>query len=780
MGYLVLARKLRPMRFADLVGQETVARALTNAVQTNRVAHAFLFAGSRGVGKTSAARILTKALNCEQLQEGEPCNVCPQCVEITQNASPDVLEIDAASNRGIDNIRDLRANTSYGPVRGRYKTYIIDEVHMLTMESFNALLKTLEEPPGNVIFILATTNPHKIPDTILSRCQRFDFLRIPVKKMTDYLARVTAEEGLTFSEEALGLIARNAAGGMRDALTMVDQVVSYAGVSPGDEQVSGVLGVLDNREVLSLLGAVLEKSVEEALKVFGDIIIRGHDLDVLLEDLLREVKDFSLFRAMKKQGPHFQDHTPATLEWYAAFKEKVNLDVLQQIFYVLLELERQLRFSESPRACFEMALLKACDVESLVGVPDLLNSVRNLLKGTPGSEGSGGGTRLPSGIPHARGREQSTTGSPPLQSGEKEDEPGPGGMRVSPNQTTPPLPTVPVAPASPDAPAEISSPGENQGESLAPQTIQTPQTTPAPAPKNSLKARAAKLQANASASSLPPSERGAGQVEKEKGGASIQEQPKKNPDKQPENETKGMADDLDGPPPAPPMEAYGGLSSSPPDLKGDANPSPSHLSPPPPSSSPSPPQSHPLGPSEAVASTSKGENKRTPFPAGTQGKREEQGQRQGAQEPEEVELPPENPFCADARWGNFLEALRPTAPRLVAELRQVEVEAISENEVVLLPPGRGMNLDGAELEKHGGILTEVFGPSFHLRVNHDTKKISRPGYSLGGWEQLKKKVQEAKAREKASQDEAVTQVLGYFPNGKIEKIHIQPDSEKVK
>ena len=210
MDYVVLARKLRPMRFQDLIGQETVAKALVNAVLTERIAHAYLFTGSRGVGKTSTARILTKALNCTNPQQGEPCNTCENCTEITNNAAQDVFEIDAASNRGIDNIRELRENTKYTPTKCAYKTYIIDEVHMLTTESFNALLKTLEEPPSRVLFVLATTAPHRIPETILSRCQRYDFPRIPLPVMVDYLARVTAEEGLTFGR-----------GGLRSSLEML-------------------------------------------------------------------------------------------------------------------------------------------------------------------------------------------------------------------------------------------------------------------------------------------------------------------------------------------------------------------------------------------------------------------------------------------------------------------------------------------------------------------------------------------------------------------------------
>ncbi|HKI99150.1 MAG TPA: DNA polymerase III subunit gamma/tau, partial [bacterium] len=381
MDFVVLARKLRPARFEHLIGQETVVRALRNAILTDRVAHAFLFAGSRGVGKTSTARILTKALNCEHPQDGEPCNECSNCREITLNTSPDVYEIDAASNRGIDNIRELRENTKYAPVKSRYKTYIIDEVHMLTMESFNALLKTLEEPPPHVKFILATTNPHKIPETILSRCQRYDFARIPVATLTDYLADVTQREGIHISRPALETIARNAAGGVRDALTAVDQVISYAGQEASDEQVLGILGLSDNREVYGLLGAVLDKALPEALAAFAAIRERGHDLNVLLEALIREVKDFSLYLSLDGNTTAFADHAPDALALFTERRSRVTLDELQQLFYLLLEVEEQIKRSDFAQACFEMGLVKACRVQPLVGVRELLAQVRALGSG---------------------------------------------------------------------------------------------------------------------------------------------------------------------------------------------------------------------------------------------------------------------------------------------------------------------------------------------------------------------------------------------------------------
>ena len=414
MDYVVLARKLRPQRFDELIGQETVARILRNAVRTDRAAHAFLFAGSRGVGKTSAARILTKALNCLQPAEGEPCNACANCTEIADNASPDVYEIDAASNRGIDNIRELRENTRFAPAKCRYKTYIIDEVHMLTTESFNALLKTLEEPPSHIKFILATTNPHKVPDTIQSRCQRFDFPRIPVRTMVDYLQTVTQGENITLSAAALENVARNANGGMRDALTAVDQVTAFAGTAPGDEEVLDILGLMDTREVLTLLGAVLDKELERALGTYAAVQQRGHDHNVLLDALLTDLKDLALYQSLGARNPYFEDHPPDTLAFYEQHAGQVSADELQQLFHLFLELEGQLRRSEFAQACFEMALVKACRVQPLVGVPELLEQVRGLLKSPPlrrhGTTGGGGqqpppDERRPAATARPRGRE---------------------------------------------------------------------------------------------------------------------------------------------------------------------------------------------------------------------------------------------------------------------------------------------------------------------------------------------------------------------------------------
>lgn len=383
MSYVVLARRLRPSRFDDLIGQETAAQTLRNAVLADRVAHAFLFSGSRGVGKTSAARILTRALNCQNPDNGDPCNSCENCVEINQNASPDVYEIDAASNRGIDNIRELRENVNYVPARCRYKVYIIDEAHMLTLESFNALLKTLEEPPSYVKFIFATTDPHKIPQTIISRCQRYDFLRIPIKTMADFLEKVVRNENLELSRRAIEMIARNSVGGMRDALTAIDQILSFSGTGASDQKVAQILGILDSESRFAFTEALLRKNEGEALRYFQELHEHGHDSHDILADLLQTIKTTALVRSLGTSPALFQDISVDDLEVFAALAKAVSADELQQIFRILLDLEEQMKRSAHTKICFEMAILQIASIEPLVGLPEIISGIQNIRSGEP-------------------------------------------------------------------------------------------------------------------------------------------------------------------------------------------------------------------------------------------------------------------------------------------------------------------------------------------------------------------------------------------------------------
>ena len=287
MSYLVLARKYRPQRFSELVGQEHVARTLTNAIAQGRVHHAFLFTGARGVGKTSAARILAKALSCVKGPTAEPCGVCESCLEIAAGNSVDVVEIDGASNTGVDDVRTLREGVRYLPAKGRLKIYIIDEVHMLSTSAFNALLKTLEEPPAHVVFIFATTEAHKIPTTILSRTQRYDFKLIPTARLVAHLEGILRAESIAFEPDGLRLLARQAAGSVRDGLSLLDQVIAYVGdAAISRDIVSEVLGVADRSLLVDLARHVLDRDVAATLRLLAAAVERGLDLGQLARAFL--------------------------------------------------------------------------------------------------------------------------------------------------------------------------------------------------------------------------------------------------------------------------------------------------------------------------------------------------------------------------------------------------------------------------------------------------------------------------------------------------------------
>lgn len=304
MSYLVLARKWRPQNFEDITGQEPITRTLKNAIKANRIAHAYLFTGVRGVGKTTAARILAKALNCEQGPTATPCNHCTQCEEITNGSSIDVLEIDGASNRGIDEIRQIIENVRYQPAKCRFKIYIIDEVHQVTKDAFNALLKTLEEPPPSVKFILATTEPQRLPETILSRCQRYDFRRISLREIVERLAAIGKSEGLNITDEALVLLAREADGSMRDAQSLLEQVLACAMPAAGDVQQSTVdaamlqeiLGLAQRKCLYDLSKAVLDGDPRRCVELVAEVINQGRDLSRLSRDLVEHFRNLLVAR----------------------------------------------------------------------------------------------------------------------------------------------------------------------------------------------------------------------------------------------------------------------------------------------------------------------------------------------------------------------------------------------------------------------------------------------------------------------------------------------------
>ncbi len=303
MSYLVLARKFRPQVFEEVIGQPHVTRTLQNALKTGRVAHAYLFSGPRGVGKTSVARILAKALNCQEGPGPNPCNRCPSCLEITQGGNLDVFEIDGASNRGIDDIRELRENIRYLPARGRYKIYIVDEVHMLTKEAFNALLKTLEEPPDQAIFIFATTELNNVPLTIYSRCQSFNFRRIAPEAMVTHLGRLVAQEQIAYREEALRLIARQAEGSIRDSLSLLDQILSFSPEEINESIIQEILGLVDRRLLLDLAQAVLGGDLKRIMGLVGQVYEYGYDLKVFFKDLVEVFRSLLLVKMGEDQGP---------------------------------------------------------------------------------------------------------------------------------------------------------------------------------------------------------------------------------------------------------------------------------------------------------------------------------------------------------------------------------------------------------------------------------------------------------------------------------------------
>ncbi len=381
MSYLVLARKYRPGTFVDIVGQEHVVRTLKNAIQLNRVHHAFLFTGARGVGKTTTARVLARALNCEKGPTPEPCGVCSTCVEITEGRSPDVLEIDGASNRGVESVRELRETVRYLPSRGKYKLYIIDEVHQLTNEAFNALLKTLEEPPPHVKFIFATTEPQKIPATILSRCQRFDFRRVAVAELAEHLRQVLAKENLKLGTTALTAIVREAQGSVRDAMSLLDQVLSYAAGEPDDAKVIAALGVLDRQLIFDLWDGVLAKDADRILKVVADIDLRGHDLADLAGLLVEHVRDLMVTKVVPNPASALPERSPGEVEVLAAQAGKQSRPDLHRAFSLLVALAEDVTRSGFPRVSLEMGLLRLLEVEPVSSLAMLLERLDGVVAG---------------------------------------------------------------------------------------------------------------------------------------------------------------------------------------------------------------------------------------------------------------------------------------------------------------------------------------------------------------------------------------------------------------
>jgi DNA polymerase III subunit gamma/tau len=386
MSYQVTARKWRPQTFAELVGQEHVARTLQNALRHGRIAHAYLFTGTRGVGKTTTARILAKALNCEQGPRPEPCNQCGLCQSITIGTSLDVLEIDGASNRGIDEIRDLREKIRYAPTRSRYKIYIIDEVHMLTEHAFNALLKTLEEPPPQVVFIFATTEPQKVPITILSRCQRFDFRRVARMEIALCLAKIAEQECIHIGNEALHRIARRAEGSLRDAQTLFDQVVAFCGPEVRDDDVGQLLGSAGEDHILALLEAMVVREARSVLELLSQLLRQGHDTRELCRYLLELVRDVIVTK-VAPPGHEFLDRSPAELASLQKLGSRTTIEELQTLFELLTTTEMRVRDSAQPIWMLEVSLLKIAALPPLQSLSALVTRLEHLERRLGGMSG---------------------------------------------------------------------------------------------------------------------------------------------------------------------------------------------------------------------------------------------------------------------------------------------------------------------------------------------------------------------------------------------------------
>jgi DNA polymerase-3 subunit gamma/tau len=391
MSYLVLARKWRPQLFSEVIGQEHITETLKKAFEKGRLAHAYLFAGPRGCGKTTTARLLAKIINCEKPNRSEPDNECPSCLAISEGRHLDVIEIDGASNRGIDEIRDLREKISYAPSQGRSKIYIIDEVHMLTPQAFNALLKTLEEPPAHVYLVFATTEPHKVPATILSRCQRFNFKRLELKEIAGQLERICEMEKVKYEREALVLIARRAEGSMRDGESLLDQCLAASDGAVGLDLVRRVLGLVDSQLVIDLLKAVARRDRGAALALVERAVDSGLDLEELFLAYIEGLRNLLVMSVGGAASADVLDLSKSEVDELSAIAALLKTENLLYLFRAAARSYRELKMSAQPRYQLEAALAEAASWESAVELSELIRHIDSL-----------GGSGAPKGEPKDR------------------------------------------------------------------------------------------------------------------------------------------------------------------------------------------------------------------------------------------------------------------------------------------------------------------------------------------------------------------------------------------
>ncbi len=461
-GYRVLARKYRPQRFAELVGQEAMVRTLANALRSGRIAHAYLLTGVRGVGKTTTARIIARALNCERRGEDarsvEPCGTCEPCVAIAESRHVDVIEMDAASRTGVDDIREIIDSVAYAPVSARYKVYIIDEVHMLSRSAFNALLKTLEEPPPHVVFVFATTEIHKVPVTVLSRCQRFDLKRVSPELLMDHLKAIAGREAVTVEDEALRILARVAEGSVRDALSLLDQAIAFAGTTIGEQAVREMLGLADQAAILDLLDACLAGRAEEVLARMTALRTAGQDPVLLITDLLDALHWLTRI-AVTREAVKDPLRGPAERQLAERLVADCDMGRLQRAWQMLLKALDEVRLAPQPMDAAEMALLRVAHAAGLPTPAEALAWLR-ARKTSPA-------------YPHQEAGPSGGTGrEPPAATGNSPSAVGPS---PAPSSVAGPAPTLP--------PTEARAGGAQAQPAMRPVPDPAP-AAPHPAPRN--------------------------------------------------------------------------------------------------------------------------------------------------------------------------------------------------------------------------------------------------------------------------------------------------------